>query len=1039
LEKVKIKIQQAFYGEVNKAHSKIKITTNDSELASFLTSFTDRPASLPPGIELQPYLSGCAYSKYYILTKTFADKSATRAGMVFTHVLIFNLSDILLIHNLESILSLFVHSTESKSVNLNELEIEITDTNTLSENRVQPRYIQQTISAFINGVTPILFSGDIATFSKAVQQIWNSPNIEFRKKIKFRTSFSLADIENVRDLTIVSIQKEFLPKWQSRNIIQSDNSNTVEIISHSEALFLGYKNDNPFYHFLSELNADFSEVQKYGQYEKIFSNYNSIDNIEDADILRHDIRVLSKLCPLQSDGKKIKNRFIERLSTLIANRKNTNVKALRNIDWSAFENGEIKAQGIVSQFLVSELEKENPINAIVSELLRLSIEENPKNWWHNAISASLTSAFNKQGKTVLNNIWSLIDSTEISLKNVLSIISSTPDCDSILRKHIPVNLKMETCMAVIPIAQKKNWYLFHADILLKYLSIQESIEKQIQLESKLPLSASIGLKYLCDKLQDEKLIELAVKSNDHKLIELSVTAISKDISLLNEIDLSVAGWLELWTALVLKTKKVFNGLVGKEQTVVTSVLDLLVTGKPINSVVLSLIADTTFSDISDYKNRKKVWSFLSGSDKEKFLTITTHNVLKQLLNGKIESKSIESEISEQVTSDAFLAKFRSENWNNIEPILKVYNSFDNLKDIVLSDYIQKYRGAISEEQSKLLGRIAMENKFSKTARTIYEKAKYHNSYYPAYQECKEIVSLNWWESLLGLGDLSGKSSKSTKITIPVMSSEQKSRADLPTVVILTAIKEEYAAVKSHLKEVVEADRNDTNYEVGIFEFNGKEIAKVFIRECGAKNTTASQETERAIQYFKPDMMFFVGIAGSRKPNDFKVGDVIFPVKVFSYEGGKSEKEAFVARPDIGDLTFALKEIAKKERRKDDWKILIKGNWKQDFSADLGVIASGEKVIEHYDSEIGEILKKHYNDTSAVEMEGFGFAKAANSQGRETNKLMIGIVRGISDIIEQPTKGKKKESNSDRRPANAKEMASDTAAAFAFWLIFKTYE
>jgi hypothetical protein len=74
------------------------------------------------------------------------------------------------------------------------------------------------------------------------------------------------------------------------------------------------------------------------------------------------------------------------------------------------------------------------------------------------------------------------------------------------------------------------------------------------------------------------------------------------------------------------------------------------------------------------------------------------------------------------------------------------------------------------------------------------------------------------------------------------------------------------------------------------------------------------------------------------------------------------------------------------------------------------------------------------------MEGFGFGNAALiEQGRETSNIMTGVVRGISDIIEQPAKNKRKIIMTDRRPANAKQLASDTAAAFAFWLILKTYE
>lgn len=67
------------------------------------------------------------------------------------------------------------------------------------------------------------------------------------------------------------------------------------------------------------------------------------------------------------------------------------------------------------------------------------------------------------------------------------------------------------------------------------------------------------------------------------------------------------------------------------------------------------------------------------------------------------------------------------------------------------------------------------------------------------------------------------------------------------------------------------------------------------------------------------------------------------------------------------------------------------------------------------------------------MEGFGFAQAAVRQGRETDHIIIGVVRGISDIV-----GQDNHATTDPRPASNKAFASDTAAAFAFWLIYRTY-
>ncbi len=261
--------------------------------------------------------------------------------------------------------------------------------------------------------------------------------------------------------------------------------------------------------------------------------------------------------------------------------------------------------------------------------------------------------------------------------------------------------------------------------------------------------------------------------------------------------------------------------------------------------------------------------------------------------------------------------------------------------------------------------------------------------------------------------------------------------DLPVVVILTAILEEYNAVKAHLHNIVEINNDDTYYDSGIFSFDNNDIANVIISECGAKNTNAAQETERAIRYFKPDCIFFVGIAGSRKPNDFNVGDVIFPHKIYSYEAGKAEKNDFKSRPDVVHPTQTLSNLAKNERKKEEWKKLIKTNWERDFKADLGIIASGEQLIEHNDSEIGRILTKHYNDTSAVEMEGYGFVKAVTNQGRNNRSILYGVVRGISDIIQQNDLNSN-DSTGDKRPSHAKKMASDTAAAFTYWLIYKLY-
>jgi nucleoside phosphorylase/tetratricopeptide (TPR) repeat protein len=247
------------------------------------------------------------------------------------------------------------------------------------------------------------------------------------------------------------------------------------------------------------------------------------------------------------------------------------------------------------------------------------------------------------------------------------------------------------------------------------------------------------------------------------------------------------------------------------------------------------------------------------------------------------------------------------------------------------------------------------------------------------------------------------------------------------VVIFTALGLEYAAVAAYLPARRPERIDGTRFESDVFVGDHVDWI-VYIAEVGVGNVRTAVEVTSAIKDLAPDLVLFVGVAGSVKPKDLCRGDVVVADRVYNLHSGKdawSETDGSVhlERSVSFTATHRAIQFVMKVRR-SDWVLRFAADARnvkgESPTVEIKPIAAGEVVHGDNQSLLMEKVRDHFNDVAAVDMESLGLYEAAHVKERPALS-----VRGISDCVGD----KKPDLDVQWQPRAAKH-----AAAFAFALL-----
>jgi CHASE2 domain-containing sensor protein/nucleoside phosphorylase len=240
-------------------------------------------------------------------------------------------------------------------------------------------------------------------------------------------------------------------------------------------------------------------------------------------------------------------------------------------------------------------------------------------------------------------------------------------------------------------------------------------------------------------------------------------------------------------------------------------------------------------------------------------------------------------------------------------------------------------------------------------------------------------------------------------------------------VILTASKEEYESVRQHLINVKEKEpHKGTVYDQGRFSHWSVAIAEI--------GSNSAAQAERAISYFNPHVILFVGAAGGIKKKGANIGDVVASTRIYNSENTS-------VLPDFG-----LEQRARAESKKNNWLHReIKIQKKKSFIAQRGKyhgtvmwafsrIKKSITPLSKHNVFVASIATRsfmqleQYKDVVAIDIEGFDFLSAT----RCSHQVSAMVIRGISYLIDE-------EGAADTQ---SQLLATNNASAFAFEVLSK---
>ena len=731
---MEIIIHQSQCGENSKkAWDLLKTTMPNISIAKSIAFKTDLQDQAG-GVAWKPTIRGFMQNDYFLLMKTFPDKSPdVRPGRAFSHVLLISKDDIDSIADIGSLFK-FLPDEIDKSISLEPISF---NENEASGIKLMPNFQNRFNKAIHGYVRASSFKNTIIwvgeeNFEKAVFKFWQILSPKDKENLNFGINFNVDAIPDDH-LNFITTPENIENKFMNRGFCVIRRNDTQTLTEISEQILAGDINARQrierFQDAIESKQLSRANIDKIAIVIKTFEEIDLIVDFKKLNSLSH---IIAEYSPDEKKGVALKAKLVDHISKLIQEGDVTEILLTKNFKIKSYRDSENTLTLSVSSWLtkylfsVTETKKKN-----FSSLFKNLSESAKSNWWTKLIDNRINKFLAEINSDSVSVVFNWLQSDFDIFKNIQSAIDSSKDSEYYFISQLPSNFDKSNFKALKEFAIRRSWYKFHSKILVLEHPFEKAISEQLEVDTD--LSSVEGIEIIINGVTPRAIIDFTVSNGDKRLVVIAGRLCHEDSSLLENIEVSNGNWQEIWFESITNGNKVTEGFKEPHKKIF-KLFDTIVDGNSVNENLLDKISETEFANLLNYKKREDFSNILSSTVKTKFLAKTSSALLESLSKDSTVELPTDKTLSDYIANHA-IGDFLYYNRSNIKSVIPIFIKFNQLPETSLRDYVYNYTGNIDVVDATQLGKLVYSRSFDSVANGIYNKASIHNNWKVALNEC----------------------------------------------------------------------------------------------------------------------------------------------------------------------------------------------------------------------------------------------------------------------------------------------------------------